>query len=82
MKTILNWFKTTDQRVLDLEAQLNAAKREIAVLEAENATMAKVIARDRARVEAETAIHNRQRANAESTTDDQQFDQSVRRFSA
>jgi cell division protein FtsB len=60
-------FKTTSRkvqkllnRVADLEAEIEARDRQIRVLEAERDSMAAVIARDRERVRAETAVFARE----------------------
>ena len=54
-----------EKQVLDLQAKLDAAERAVAVLESERDSLAAVVARDRMRVAAETAIAARQRADAE-----------------
>ena len=66
------WPWTTDARVaklrriaLNLQSQLEAKERIIAVLEAERDSLAAVVARDRQRVAAECASFSRQRAEAE-----------------
>ena len=68
----LNWFRSKPQivrrlekRLLDLEAKLEAAERITGVTEAERDAMAEVIARDRMRVAAETAIAARSKAECE-----------------
>lgn len=53
------------KRVADLESQLAAKDRNIAVMQAEIDAMAAVIARDRQRVQAESAGYARQRAEYE-----------------
>jgi hypothetical protein len=60
-------FRTVDQRIADLEATVESRDRTIRVLTAETEAMAGVIARDRARVAAETAIACRTRAESEGT---------------
>lgn len=65
------WPRSTDQKVQSLQAELSKAKRIIAVLEAERDAMAGVIARDRMRVAAETAIHARTKAESEGNADEQ-----------
>ena len=52
-------------RVDELEAQLEASTRRLAVANAEIDSMAQVIARDRERIKAESAAYARQRAEAE-----------------
>ena len=66
----MNWFKPKkptrqEKQVLDLQAEIEALKRQITVLEAERDTMAQVLARDRQRVQAEGAAYARKRAEAE-----------------
>ena len=69
----MRWFANHSKRsgrrlqkqILDLESQLAAAGRTIAVTESERDAMAEVIARDRMRVAAETAIAARGKAEAE-----------------
>ena len=58
------------KKIADLESQLEARDRVIAVLEAERDSMAAVIARDRMRVASECAIAARTKAEAEGNTDD------------
>jgi hypothetical protein len=65
-----------EKQVLNLQAKLDAAGRTIKVLEAERDAMAEVIARDRMRVAAETAIAARQKAEAEGA--DGRIEQSTR----
>jgi len=67
---MIRLLRTNDQRILDLEADIEALKRKLAVAEAEIESMAAVIARDRARIESETVADNRRRAAAEGVTDD------------
>ena len=57
--------KRLQKKVLDLESRLEAKDRIIAVLEAERDALAQVVARDRARVAAESAQYSRERAEAE-----------------
>ena len=54
-----------EKRLLDLEAKLEAAERGVAVIESERDAQAEVIARDRMRVAAETAMAARSKAEAE-----------------
>ena len=61
--------QTLAKRVLTLEAQLEAEQLRVKVLETERDTMALVIARDRARVQAESAAYSRARADHEGTPD-------------
>lgn len=75
------WFKSTDQKVLALRSQLSKARKIIEILEAERDALAEVLARDRMRVAAETAIHARAKAEAEGQTDVSNQNSSVR-FSA
>ena len=56
---------TLRQAVADLETQLDAERRRLAVASAEIESMAAVIARDRERIKAEGACYARQRAEAE-----------------
>ena len=56
-----------ERRVLSLEAEIAKRDRAIAVMQCEIDSMAGVIARDRQRVAAESAIAARQRADAEGT---------------
>ena len=58
-------IKRIQRRVDILSCDLEAARRTIAVIEAERDAMASVIARDRARVAAETAAYARRRAESE-----------------
>lgn len=51
--------------IAELQADLQAAHRVISVCECEIETLAAVIARDRARVQAETAAYQRARAESE-----------------
>ena len=53
------------RRVLELEAELEAARRTVKVLEAERDNLALVLARDRSRIEAEIATYQRRKAEAE-----------------
>lgn len=73
----MRWF--TPPTPTDREAQLarelaseqaehEATKRKLRVAEAEIESLAAVIARDRARIEAETSAYNRRRAENEGTT--------------
>jgi hypothetical protein len=54
-----------ERRVLDLEAELAARDRVIRIQQAEIDQLAKTVARDVARVEAELAAHMRARAECE-----------------
>lgn len=54
-----------ERKVLDLAAQLEAKDRIIAILETERDTLTSVVARDRARVSAESAVYARRQAEAE-----------------
>jgi hypothetical protein len=54
-----------ERRVADLEAEVQARDRVIRVLEAERDALAGVIARDRERVKAETAVYARKVAEME-----------------
>lgn len=64
----------------DLKQKLDTTQRELAVTEAERDTLAAVVVRERARVEAETAIYNRNRAEAEGLRDEQSTSESIRRL--
>ena len=57
--------RTLQRRIAKLEQELEAARRTIRVLEAERETLALVLARDRARVQAELAAYARKQAEAE-----------------
>ncbi|NOY41582.1 MAG: hypothetical protein GXP26_07095 [Planctomycetes bacterium] len=59
--------KQLRNQVAELESKLAAKDRAIAVNEAEIESLAAVIARDRQRVQAETATYVRQRAECEGT---------------
>jgi len=63
------------QQVAQLQADLDAEQRRLAVAQAEIDSLAAVIARDRARIAAEGAAYARQRAEAEGMTaqDEQQI---------
>jgi len=74
------WANRTLLRKLDrLEVELRKRDATIAVLEAERDAMAAVIARDRQRVQAESASYARQRAEAEGVSNER-TDASVHRF--
>ena len=60
------------KQVADLTAELEAKDRVIQILETERDTMSAVIARDRQRVQAESAALARSRAEAEGIGDDHQ----------
>jgi hypothetical protein len=53
------------KRILDLEAELEALKRVLAIRDAELESMSAVLARDRARTSAETSAYHRERAQNE-----------------
>ena len=53
------------RKILDLESDLAARDRRIAILEAEVEGLAAVIARDRLRIQAETSEYGRRKAVAE-----------------
>ena len=57
--------KRLERQVLDLEADLDAKDRTIAVMQAELDSLAAVIARDRERIRAEGSAYARQRAESE-----------------
>lgn len=67
-----------DRRILDLESQLDAKDRVIAVQQAEIESLAAVIARDRARIQAEGAAYARQQAEAEGLTNERRTEAGVR----
>lgn len=71
-----------ERRVAELEADLDATRRKLAVAEVEIESMAAVIARDRARIKAEAAAYARQQAEAEGMTDEQRAEDSPRRLRA
>ncbi len=84
---MIRWLKRLrnrrlERRIDDLEAELEATRRKLAVAETETESMAAVIARDRARIKAEGAAYARQQAEAEGLTDESGVDESIRRFSA
>ena len=70
--------KRLEKRLLDLQSQIDAKDRQIEVLQAEVETLALVIARDRARVQAEMAGYVRQRAEHEGLPDERDTEGSVR----
>ena len=60
------WADATLQgQVRELESQLEAERRKLAVASAEIESLAAVVARDRERIRAEGACYARQRAEAE-----------------
>ncbi len=64
------WADASLQRqVTKLEAELEAGRRAVKVLEAERDNLALVLARDRSRIEAEIAAYQRRKAEAEGSTD-------------
>ena len=82
----MKWLKRLrnaklEKRVADLETELDAKKRELAVADAEIESMAAVIARDRARIRAEGAAYVRQQAEAEGMNHEQ-LDEGIRRFAS
>jgi len=54
-----------EKRILQLEAELEAAERTIKIVESERDNLALVLARDRQRIEAELAAYARHKAEAE-----------------
>ena len=70
MNLIGKWTRRTDskltRRVHNLEMEIEARDRTIRVLQAEIDSLAGVVARDRLRVQAETAEYARRKAEAES----------------
>ncbi|MCA9109889.1 MAG: hypothetical protein KDA52_08090 [Planctomycetaceae bacterium] len=74
------FFRTTDERVLDMQAEIDALTRQLEVANAEIESLTAVIVRDRARVEAETAIAHRRRADAEGRSPNDSIDESIRSF--
>lgn len=79
---LLRWAEAAvKKQISDLEQQLDTAQRQLQVAQAECESLAAVIARDRARVEAEIAISHRRRADAEGANDES-IDQSLRKFRA
>ena len=77
------WFRQRrsgrlQRRVAELEAELEATRRKLHVAETEIDSMAAVIARDRARIKAETATYARQQAEAEGLSDEQRTAESIR----
>lgn len=69
------------RKVADLESENESLRRKLIVAETEVASLAAVVARDRARVEAETSIANRTRADAEGRINDS-VEQSIRKFAS
>lgn len=69
-----------EKQVKNLESQLEAKDRTIAVQQAEIDSMAAVIARDRQRIKAEGAAYAQKRALAEGVTDERPADQGNGRF--
>ena len=59
-----------EKRILDLESQLEAERRIVIIRDTEILNLAKVIARDRARIESETASFQRIKAEAEGLPDE------------
>lgn len=83
----MKWLKQIrnrrlERRIAELQAELDASQRRLAVTEVERDTLAAVVVRERSRVEAETAIHKRRQAEAEGMTNDDRTDYSIRKFSA
>lgn len=68
------FFRSRDQRVLDLESALDAERRKLSVAGAEIESLAAVIARDRQRIQAETAAYARQQADAEGLTNERNIE--------
>jgi hypothetical protein len=68
---------TLERKALDLQANIDARDRTIAILETERDNLASVVARDRERIRAEGAAYARQRAEAEGVTNER-TDQGVR----
>lgn len=67
---MFKWLKKRRQskdakRIADLEAERDALARKLEVAETEIESLSLVVYRDRARVEAELAAYNRQKAEAE-----------------
>lgn len=74
--------RTLQDQIRDLQSELEAERRRLAVANAEIESMAAVLARDRARIEAEGAAYVRQRAEAEGVMNDQRDREGHRRFTA
>jgi hypothetical protein len=66
------------KRLLELESQLEAERRRLAVSNVEIESLAAVIARDRERIRSEGACYARQRAEAEGVMNESRIDQSTR----
>jgi hypothetical protein len=79
----LTALERLQREVADLQAELEARNRTIAVQQGELDNLAAVVARDRARIKAEGAAYSRRQAEAEGTTkDDQRPESSLGRFAS
>lgn len=77
LRDFIQWRQA--KAILDMQSRLDEKDRFIAVLKAENESLAGVIARDRARIAAETARYARDQAEAEGLAHDRfTTEQSVR----
>lgn len=66
LRDFIEWRQA--KTVLDMQARLDEKDRLVSVLKAEVDSLAGVIARDRQRIQAETARYARDQAEAEGTT--------------
>lgn len=71
--------RTLQDQIRDLQSELEAERRRLAVANAEIESMAAVIARDRERIKAEGAAYARQRAEAEGVSGERDYQSSGRR---
>ena len=79
-KLLTRWAsRTLQKRVRDLESQLEAERRRLAVANAEIETLAAVVVRDRSRIQAETAAYQRAKAEHEGTTRERDYEGTGRR---
>ena len=74
--------KRAQTRLAKSEADCEALKLRIKVIEAERDSLAAVIARDRERIRAEGAAYARQRAEAEGSVNNERIDTGIHRYSA
>jgi hypothetical protein len=70
MRLLSRWAEASTQaRISKLEADLEAERLKVKVIEAERDNLASVVARDRERIRAEGAAYARQRADSEGVPD-------------
>lgn len=79
---MIQWFRDLcryrqDQRILEMQSRIDEKDRMIGVLKAEVDSLAGVIARDRARVAAETARFNREQADCEGFTNERRAGEGI-----